>query len=169
MKLYRVMSKEEWRNLIENGEEALKYDWKGRRVRYKWFATDLGYIASILARRMYRNFNISDKYKFVVEFEIEGTFIRKDELGFVNLGLDTERPYKLKCINWVANARCWFEREGKNLVRPFMYYWNKHGEMKKVIGSRELTNILKNGNLRKRPWFVRADKYWLVRRYENVD
>jgi len=159
------MSDREWRDLIKNREEALKRDWKGRRVRYKWFATDLGYIATIMARKMYRNFPTKDRYKIVAELEVKGTFIKKEELGFVNLGLDTERPYELVCINWAMDAHDWFEIEGKNLIKPLAYYWNRKGEMKKVVGSREFRNVLKNGNLLDRPWFVRSDKYWLVMMY----
>lgn len=159
MRVYRVMGKDEWRDLILNREEALKRDANGRRVRFKWFATDLGYIASVLARKVYKNRKVQDAYKFIVCMEVEGYWVRKKELGYINLGLDTKMPFELKDIYWVDDVSDWFEREGRRLVSPLMYYWNRYGELVTVVGSREFRNIVKNGNLYDRPWFVRADKF----------
>lgn len=163
MRVYRVMSRDEWQDLVLNNEKALMRDSNGRRVRFKWFAVDKAYIASILARKMYRSRSVIEAYQVIVCMDINGYWVRKMELGYVNLGLDTEKPFELNGVCWVKDAQDWFRKEGWRLVRPTMFYWNRKGRVVNIIGTRQFVNIMINGNLYGRPWFVRADKYWVLR------
>lgn len=162
MRVYRAMSRAELRDCIENGFEiCLKRDRKGRQAGVKWFATDKEYIMSILERGQYHNMKPEDAYEYVVEMDVKGTWVKKKELGYINIGLDTSRPFFVDDCVGVISADSFkeiYERYG----RPLMYYWGRKG-MKKIWSTYEIRNIKKNSHLDEKAWFIRADKYNLVR------
>lgn len=162
MRVFRAVSEAELRDCIVNGfEECFKRDRKGRRVRFKWFTVDRGYIISILERGQFHNMRPADAYEFVIELDVCGSWVKKVELGYINVGLDTSRPFFVgDCVS-VMSAEV-FRKVYGSFGRPLLYYWGRRG-LKKVWGMNEVRNIKRNSRLDERAWFVRADKYNLVR------
>ena len=144
MRVWRAMSLEEFLCFPEC--------WRGR----VWFATDDGYIASVLARGMFHGRRVRDAYQVVVFADVKGYWsASKKELGYLNVALDVSKPFEVDVINvWMAGD--WFASFGKRKLRPVGYYWNKWGELRWIVDRRELKNILVNGRL-DRGLFVRAD------------
>ena len=165
MKLYRVMSEGEFDRLMNLGVQALRKDHRGRVVKGKWFATDPRYIETIISRHMYRNRKVKDAYKYMVIFNVPDEIFEKIvarekvELGFRNVFVPSRYLFNefIKIKGYVSID----DIEDKVTASPILYYWGKRG-MLRVFGSSEFRNILINGNFKKRVWFVRADKFWLI-------
>ncbi|MFA4798562.1 hypothetical protein [Pyrococcus kukulkanii] len=157
MRVYRAMSRREFESFLRDFYWTASHDWKGRQVRYKYFATDPGYIVTILNRRTYRNRPTGEAYAVVVEFDIEGHFVEVRELGFVNVALDVTKPFCGKIVRWWGAGE--FLREHGGRVLPLMTYYGRKGKVN-VYGTREFRNIVLNGDFKKRPYFVRADWWW---------
>jgi len=157
MRVFRVMSEEEFNCLMEKGcGYCFKRDWKGRAVKEKWFALDEGYIAAILGRGMFHGRRVKDAYRYVVEFDIRGYWGKaKHELGYLNIPLLVNKPFHCRIVSWWG-ADEWFEERGKTLLNPVGYYWNRNGELRRIVDRKELKNIALNGN-EEQGLFVRAD------------
>lgn len=136
MKVYRAMSDLEYYNWKLYGVEGL-FKTGNKYKRMTWFATDLGYIGTIIFRGMYNNRPVREAYRRIVEFELkltdEITVKLKPENGFVNIGVSVRFMDKLK----LKETNSWIVSNAKD----------------------ELKNYIVNGNLEKRAWFVRADYY----------
>lgn len=166
MKVYRVMSENEYINWKNYGVKGLFLK-NGKTKRVVWFATDPGYILSILLRDTYNNLLVSKAYQKVVVFDLSVCFeIRvhfKPENGFLNIGIGAKFIDAIKLKELEAYSSEEFLEKFKHYnVKPLMIYWNRNGECKTLVSKKQVSNIIHNWNPT-RPWFMRADLYKLLK------
>jgi len=170
--VYRIMSEKEYENWKKYGVKGLYFN--GRKTkRMLWLAMDVGYIGTILMREMYNNRLVGEAYTRIVVFDLqlkqEIKVNLKSENGFLNIGINAKYmdSIVLKELGfWDVNfyMKLYLKRD----VRPLMFYWNSKGECRVLVTKKQVKNILWNGRLDKRAWFMRADVYEKVMQYGRV-
>lgn len=164
MIVFRVMSDEEYKNWKRHGIMGLFRKPDGKTKGMVWFATDIRYIWTILVRKRYANRRVDEAYRKLVTFKLimksNAKLVTKKELGFINVAIPSKFA---ECVE-IEELSCQDVDEIRHTVRvnPVLFYYNRRGELLRVIGRKELNNILRNGNLFERPLFVRADFYTKV-------
>jgi len=159
------MSEKEYQNWKLYGVRGLFFN--GRKTkRMLWFATDIGYIATIVKRKVYNNRRVSEAYTRIVKFDLELTkeidVKLKPENGFINIGIHIAyiNAVKLRELcSWDISTNIETCLEGR--VNPLMYYWNREDRSQEVLRKKDVKNLILNGKLDERAWFMRADVYAL--------
>jgi len=171
MIVYRIMSEKEYENWKNSGVKGL-FSKNGKTKRIVWFATDIAYVGTILMRKVYNNRSVKEAYTKIVMFDLtlsqEIEVKLKPENGFVNIGIkakymDMVKLKELGCCEIDFHIKLCLKRE----IRPLMYYWNREDKGQEVVRKKDVKNLIWNGNLRKRAWFMRADVYGLYMKMIN--
>jgi len=163
MIVYRIMSDDEYKNWKSSGVRGL-FIKKGKTKKMLWFALDIAYIGTILMRKMYNNRLVGEAYTKIVVFgmelkrEIEVKM--KPENGFITIGIGAKYMDDIELKELGYHDVDWYMSIFlKRDIKPMMYYWNRNDVGSVCVTTKQVKNIIRNGNLKNRAWFMRADIY----------
>lgn len=141
--LYRAMSKDEYRTLIEKGLFAT---W---RRKWKFFTTSLEYLCIVIDELTYGycpdiKYSVQVRFDFILNKpleECEGVRIFK-ERGYVNVAMSRKAFQYI--ITYIATR---LEREYvlKHCPKPVLVYVSKRGRICKIYSRKKAIKILQQG------------------------